>query len=246
VNVIVEDPVREDLLYVGTDHGLYASLDGGATFMAMRGSDGADLPHAPVHDLKVQDRAADLVVGTHGRSLFVADLEEIRALTPELRAAPLHLFAADSLRYDDGWGTRRAVWAEVRTPEVTLPLYAAEGGPVEVTVATEDGLRLASLTAKVPTPGLAFPTYDLTVDAAQAARYNDALDGDADEDARLTPSDDGAIYLRPGTYTVTGTRGDATATTTLRVLPPDADAPRAEAESYGQGVPGPTEDEEIK
>ena len=74
VNVIVEDPDNEDLLYVGTDHGVYVSFDRGQSFMGMAGQLTEDntLPNAPVHDLKVHPRDAELIVGTHDFSAFAA------------------------------------------------------------------------------------------------------------------------------------------------------------------------------
>lgn len=70
VNVIAEDPVTPELLYVGTDLGVSASLDAGATWVSRRG----DLPTVAVFDLVVHPREPDLIIATHGRSRFVLDL----------------------------------------------------------------------------------------------------------------------------------------------------------------------------
>jgi photosystem II stability/assembly factor-like uncharacterized protein len=74
VNVIQEDPDVPDLLYVGTDLGVYVSGDGGSTWNSLC----ARLPTTPVHDLDVHPRDGDLVIGTHGRSVFVLDLAPVR------------------------------------------------------------------------------------------------------------------------------------------------------------------------
>ena len=74
INVIVEDPLDGRILYVGTDLGVYVSGDGGARWHALA----PDLPTTPVHDLEVQPRAGELVVGTHGRSVFVIPLRQVR------------------------------------------------------------------------------------------------------------------------------------------------------------------------
>jgi ligand-binding sensor domain-containing protein len=66
INVIREDPNNTDLLYVGTDRGVHASLDGGRSWHSLRGN----LPTTPVHDLAVH-RGGDLIIGTHGRGVFV-------------------------------------------------------------------------------------------------------------------------------------------------------------------------------
>ena len=75
VNVIREDPKNENIIYVGTDGGLYVSLDAGKTFMAWN----AGLPESvPVHDIAIQVRENEIVLGTHGRSIYIAKLEEVQ------------------------------------------------------------------------------------------------------------------------------------------------------------------------
>ena len=207
INVVLEDPADERILYVGTDHGLYASFDGGTTFTGMMG----ELPHTPVHDLKIQERAADLVVGTHGRSIFIADLEEVRQV-PDLTGTPLHAFDGPTIRHSDRWGDRFAAWAEPSLPEVTIGYYADAAGPATLEIATEDGLTLQTLTDEAER-GLNYVAYDLAIPADRAERLN----RDRDDDARIDAADDGRYYLPAGTYTVTIEQGGATATTTLTV-----------------------------
>ena len=73
VNVIIEDVKHEDILYVGTDNGLYTSFNKGVTFMNMS----HNLPNVPIHDLVIQTRENELVVGTHGRSIFITKLNDV-------------------------------------------------------------------------------------------------------------------------------------------------------------------------
>jgi photosystem II stability/assembly factor-like uncharacterized protein len=80
VNVLREDPKMEGILYAGTDGGLYASMDKGNSFHAFT----KDLPAAiPVHDLAIQEEANELVVGTHGRSIYICSLSGIQKLVSE-------------------------------------------------------------------------------------------------------------------------------------------------------------------
>ena len=75
VNVIKEDAVAQQVLYVGTDGGLYVSLDGGNTSMAWT----KGLPASvPVHDLEIHPRDHEIILGTHGRSLYVGKLDALR------------------------------------------------------------------------------------------------------------------------------------------------------------------------
>ncbi|MEO8414967.1 MAG: hypothetical protein ABI472_14965 [Ginsengibacter sp.] len=74
LNVIREDPKYEDIVYVGSDNGLYASFNRGKTFMAF----GVKLPSVPVHDIAIQKTANEIVIGTHGRSIFIASLNDVQ------------------------------------------------------------------------------------------------------------------------------------------------------------------------
>ncbi len=72
LNVVKEDPVYEDILYVGSDNGLYATLNRGKNFMAL-----GKLPSVPVHDIAIQKTANEIVIGTHGRSIYIASLDTV-------------------------------------------------------------------------------------------------------------------------------------------------------------------------
>lgn len=75
VNVIREDPVNPNILYVGTDGGLYVSMDGGQTYKGWQ----TGMPNSvPVHDIAIQARENEIVIGTHGRSLYIAKLDPIQ------------------------------------------------------------------------------------------------------------------------------------------------------------------------
>ena len=74
-NVIAEDPRDNDILYVGTDLGVYTTLDRGKTWISLCNN----LPTTPVHDLIVHPRENELVIGTHGRSVFILDVRNIQS-----------------------------------------------------------------------------------------------------------------------------------------------------------------------
>jgi len=91
VHVVKEDAKRPGLLFAGTEHGLFISLDGGAHWVRFKGN----LPPVPVRDLTVQERDGDLVIATHGRGIYIIDdLTPIRALTPETLDSPVALLPA--------------------------------------------------------------------------------------------------------------------------------------------------------
>jgi len=74
INVIAEDHRDKDVLYVGTDLGVYATLDRGERWMSLCN----ELPTTAVHDMVVHPREDELVIGTHGRSVYILDVEKIR------------------------------------------------------------------------------------------------------------------------------------------------------------------------
>ena len=77
INVVKEDPKNENIIYVGTDGGLYVSFDKGQSFMMWNGG----LPKSvPVHDIVIHERDNEIVIGTHGRSIYIAKLDEVNKI----------------------------------------------------------------------------------------------------------------------------------------------------------------------
>ena len=77
LNVVREDPKDDSILYVGSDGGLYASIDAGNSFMQWN----KGLPKSiPIHDIAIQERDNEIILGTHGRSLYVSSLDSVQLL----------------------------------------------------------------------------------------------------------------------------------------------------------------------
>ncbi|MBN2173702.1 MAG: hypothetical protein JW731_06205, partial [Bacteroidales bacterium] len=76
VNVIKEDPENENILYVGTDLVVYVSFDKGKSWESLPGN----LPTTYVHDLVIHPRDNMMVIGTHGRGVWVLDVEPLRTI----------------------------------------------------------------------------------------------------------------------------------------------------------------------
>lgn len=102
VNVVFEDRDNPDLLFVGTDLGVYVSIDGGGRWTRMR----SNMPPAPVHDLLVHPRENDLVVGTYGRGVYVTDVTPLKELDQRVLSRRVHLFPIEpkSYRPMGAWG----------------------------------------------------------------------------------------------------------------------------------------------
>lgn len=104
VNVIFEDHKNSRLLFLGNDLAAYASIDGGASWTSLQ----ANMPAVPVKDLVVHPRENDLVLGTFGRGLYVADVSVFQELSPVTLKKDVHLFDIEDrvIRRSqrEGWG----------------------------------------------------------------------------------------------------------------------------------------------
>lgn len=89
IRVIREDPVNPNLLFVGTETRILASLDGGATWQSLN----LNLPTVSVYDIAIHPKAGDLVAGTHGRSIWILDdIQTLQKITEDIRNSEVHLF----------------------------------------------------------------------------------------------------------------------------------------------------------
>lgn len=133
VNVIVEDAEKVNILYIGTDNGLFISLDKGTTWQDFS----ADLPNVAVHDLKIQAKAKDLIVGTHGRSIYKVNLEKVKALTDEILAKNLHLFFVEDITKSKRWGSSWSNWAKKMEPKKEVWFYASNSNEMTISITNE-------------------------------------------------------------------------------------------------------------
>jgi len=136
--VIIEDPVRRGLLYVGTENAIYASFDDGENWQPLQ----TDLPHAPVSGIVVQPHFNDLVISTYGRGFFILDdITPLQQLTPQVLAADAHLFppraayrfrpiTAPSTTYDDPTVGENPRYGA----SINYHLKSAPSGPATVTI----------------------------------------------------------------------------------------------------------------
>ena len=91
-HVIRQDLVNSDLLFLGTELGLWMSLDGGKQWAQYKGG---DLPNVAVRDLAIHPRDNDLVIATHGRGIWIIDdITPLRSLTPDVLAQPVAFLAS--------------------------------------------------------------------------------------------------------------------------------------------------------
>jgi hypothetical protein len=90
VQIVREDPKNTNLLYAGTELGLFASYNGGKDWFSLNLK---NLPNVSVHDIIVHPRENDLILATHGRSIWIFDdATAIQQMTPQILSSNAHLF----------------------------------------------------------------------------------------------------------------------------------------------------------
>jgi len=123
VHAVREDTVRRDLLFAGTESGVYVSFDDGANWAPLK----MNLPTAPVRDLVVHD--GDLVIGTHGRGFWALnDIAPLRQLTSQIQSDAAYLFHPAAAFRGLPEGPTIDYWLK-STPKgpVTLAIYDSRG-----------------------------------------------------------------------------------------------------------------------
>lgn len=224
IYVVREDPSRKNLLYIGANMGVFLSFDAGNSWEALQGG----LPHVPVHDIAIQARERELVIGTHGRSVFVLPIRLVQMLTSEIRTKEIHIFDAPAVQYDPMWAYRRpSIWDRGRTaaPMVQLPIWLSEARVVTAVVKDKDGKALIEHKHNDLKPadyGINFVNLPLQTEAAKPIP-EEGIDWKptAIEDILRDPfADKRAKFLQPGEYTIEITAGTAVASTKLVITMP--------------------------
>jgi photosystem II stability/assembly factor-like uncharacterized protein len=117
-----EDPVREGLLYAGTEHGVYVSFNDGESWQSLR----QNLPDTQVRDLVVKDE--DLVIGTFGRGFYVMDdVSPLRQLTPQAASDAVHLYDPTDARMSVDEGVTVTYQLTRPVDEATLEFEGQSG-----------------------------------------------------------------------------------------------------------------------
>jgi hypothetical protein len=211
LNVVKEDPTDAKLLYVGSDNGLYASLDRGQNFMTL----GGDLPPVAIHDLVIQTEANDLVIGTHGRSIYVADISNF--MTVNEIEDDLVIFNPEPIHHSSGWGNSGwSEWFGYNEPEREFNIFTQNPGITNLELASDSGLVIKQWSDTVVFKGFNRVNYDLTIDENVMNQLLEEILID-DEEAELEQADNGQYYIPVGNYTLKISMGDLKAETELVV-----------------------------
>lgn len=140
VYVVKGDVKNPNLLFAGTELAVYYSIDAGESWTRLN----QNLPTVAVHDLVVHPRDPDVIIGTHGRGLWIVDdISALQQLTPEVMAAPAHVFENEvATRWLDiqpmGTGGAFAFEGENPTRDAVINYWIGDGVSGEVTLRISD------------------------------------------------------------------------------------------------------------
>lgn len=149
---IKEDLINKNLLFLGTEMGLFATLDGGENWFRMKNN----IPeYALVRDLQINPVTNDLIVGTHGRGIFILDdIRPIRNLTKEIWEKDVYLFPTPEIKLNNGtfgWGGPEVSggWTAgnpQETPSINYYLkQRLNSGKITVEIYDEGGILVQSI-----------------------------------------------------------------------------------------------------
>ncbi|WP_194851642.1 WD40/YVTN/BNR-like repeat-containing protein [Nonlabens antarcticus] len=195
VNVIIEHPSDENMIFVGTDNAVWVAEQAGAWSLL-----NADMPPVAVHDLKIQPKSNDLLVGTHGRSIYKANLDAlslIKAGSEEkvtgYTSKKLKIAAVNGFRASSRYGSTRFLSDESPEPSVEISYYSPEAGKTKLEVMNAEGKTIQEFTIDSDA-GLNFYEYDGSVSESGVKRF--------DKKDSPKKGDNGRYYLPAGKYTV--------------------------------------------
>jgi photosystem II stability/assembly factor-like uncharacterized protein len=211
-HVIKEDTVDPNLLFLGTEFGLWISTDGGQRWAQYKGN---DFPAVAVRDIAIQPRESDLVLATHGRGMWIIDdISSLRQLKPDLMEKDAAVLeerpAIQYFNANGGWPEGDESFTGPSRPTDAFITYYQKRrhifGDLKIEIFDQDG-KLLDTIAGSKHRGLNRPTWSMrlkppTVPPAATALF----------DASIGPR------VLPGTYTIKMTKGDQVYTAPLKLV----------------------------
>jgi len=211
-HVIKEDTVNPDLLFLGTEFGLWISNDGGKHWAHYKGS---NFPDVAVRDVIIHPRTSDLVLATHGRGIWIVDdISPLRSLTPDIMAKEAEFLpmpkAVEYITEQGGWPSGdNAFTGPPRPQDAAIPYYQRSRhifGDLKIEVFDSNG-KLVDTVASSTHRGANRATWNMRTKPPRLPPAASAI----------FPAAFGVKVL-PGTYSVKMTKGDKIYTTKLDVV----------------------------
>jgi photosystem II stability/assembly factor-like uncharacterized protein len=191
-NVILEDSENENILYLGTDNGLFISMNKGTTWQDFSN----EIPNVAVHDLVIQPREKDLIVGTHGRSIYKVNVANMQQINETINAKGIALFKVEDIYFSKNWGNKPYAWGTENNPNVPIWYYLKDNSNVSITIKNKEGIVVFNRQAKAE-KGLLKLDYDLSIDEKTKTAIEKK-----DSKIKISQAENKKQYLPVGNYTI--------------------------------------------
>lgn len=192
VNVILEDTQNENILYLGTDNAAYVSFNKGEKWEIFS----KGLPAVAVHDMVIQPRTKDLLIATHGRSIYKTNIAALQEMDSNLLSTKLKLFSVENIPHSSRWGNSWSKWDEAIEPTQNITFYTSVAGEKEIQIRSQLGTILNTIPVLAAT-GFNNVKYNLTLtEKGRKAllKENTSID--------INQSKNDKYYLPKGEYTI--------------------------------------------
>jgi photosystem II stability/assembly factor-like uncharacterized protein len=191
VNVIKEDENNEHIIYVGTDNGLYVSFNNGSFWEAF--SNG--LPNVAIHDLIIQPKTNDLIVATHGRSLYNTNVSVFEGYDT-FKNRSLYIATVPTIKHSKNWGNTWSKWLKPNEPSTVIQVYTTTKTEATITILNEKKKKLQQFTSLLE-KGFNTIDYNLTI----TKKGKEILEKN-DDSLKITKQKNDKYYLPKGTYSI--------------------------------------------
>ena len=196
VNVIKEDPFNENVIYLGTDNGAYVSFDMGGLWHPF--SNG--LNKVAVHDLVIQSQEKDLLLATHGRSIYKTDLSVIYNYLNKIENDKDGIvYKINDINYSNRWGSRSYNWSEYNEPELKFYIFSNIQQTAKLKLINNDGLVILKKELDLQA---GFQAISLELNYSKEALRSIQLMKSMKKRTKfeMKKSDNGEYYFKKGNY----------------------------------------------
>lgn len=193
VNTLIEDLTKEALLFCGTDNGLYASFNSGQLWHSIDQS----LPNVAVHDLVIQPKENDLLIATHGRSIYKLNIKALQKFNLDFKTEKI--FDIDPIKYSKNWGNSWSVWRKPFEPEAKFVVFSPIDQTLNFKIYDETNNEVVGNFNSDVVKGFNEVIYDLCLSTKSNKKSK----------IKSTIAKNGKGYLNQGKYTISSINSSA-------------------------------------
>ena len=150
-----------------------------------------DLPAVAIHDIKIQKRDNDILLGTHGRSIYKADLTVIQDRDT---SKDVQLYAVQTMKSSPRWGSSWSKWLHPFEPELAVNYYSSYAGKFSLVIQNKEEKELQRIPL-TPQTGINTAVYDMTI-TEKAKKLLEKANSELD----IQQQKNGKYYLPKGEY----------------------------------------------